>query len=821
MLPGRVYRIFRRYAELHVAFGLKRVDLCDDNGTRLGWIDLAVRANRLILRSDIRADRLEMQLGTIREVASRGPDGFMLDVPLDLGPVQVVAETEQGQIRHRLRGVEAGRLRRARLALAWRFMCDLLWLTPQIYAWKWRGDLGAREWVKEGLGLIPRPEAQPVAPDLLTTPIAVSHPPTATLLMPIHNALDLLPEALDRILRHSGADWRLIVIEDASTDAALRPWLEAWCADPAYAARVTLIVNDRNLGFVGSVNRGLAHAAAHWPDDPVVLVNSDAMVPAGWLTRLLAPLADDAVASVTPMSNDAEIFTVPVICHRHDLTRGAGDALDAVAAGLNPASAMVDVPTGVGFCMAMAPRFLAQLPEFDPAFGKGYGEENDWCQKARALGGRNVGIGNLVVEHRGGASFGTVTKQRMLERNLAEISRRYPGYDATVQDFVRNDPMTGPRLALGLVWAAQQQTAPVPVFLAHMLGGGAEFDLARRIAVETGAGRSAVVLRVGRWVRWQVELHTPMGVTSGTTDETDLVVGLIGLLPVRRVVYSCGVGDADPVTLPDILLQLAGEPPDIEVLMHDYFPISPSYTLLEADGVYRGVPLAGQTHDTAHCAARPGGGQADLAQWQAAWGRLMTAATQITVFSEASRAIVSQVYPQARGALQVLPHASLQSPLPIPSAAQDVPVIGVLGNIGVHKGATVLARLSRDLARSGAARIVVLGQLDPGHSLASPSLVHGGYQWRDLPGLVARYRISAWLIPSIWPETFSFTTHEALATGMPVFAFDLGAQADAVRSAGNGHVLPTPVGDGMDIAPLLTVLAEVQDTGMPAQSVTE
>ena len=55
-----------------------------------------------------------------------------------------------------------------------------------------------------------------------------------------------------------------------------------------------------------------------------------------------------------------------------------------------------------------------------------------------------------------------------------------------------------------------------------------------------------------------------------------------------------------------------------------------------------------------------------------------------------------------------------------------------------------------------------------------------------------RHGITCWLIPSVWPETFSFTTHEALATGLPVWAFDLGAQgaAAARQPHGQGGVLP-------------------------------
>ena len=84
---------------------------------------------------------------------------------------------------------------------------------------------------------------------------------------------------------------------------------------------------------------------------------------------------------------------------------------------------------------------------------------------------------------------------------------------------------------------------------------------------------------------------------------------------------------------------------------------------------------------------------------------------------------------------------------------------------------------------------VLIGNIDPFYSLLPSTKVHGTYKITDLPDLVAQYGITCWLIPSVWPETFSYVTHEALATGMPVLCFDIGAQADTVRQAANGVVL--------------------------------
>ncbi|NDV51673.1 glycosyltransferase [Salipiger sp. PrR003] len=840
MLLGRIYRIFERYAEMNIARDLPGTSLTDEGGAAYGEITrIALRRHRIHVEGWAEAERIGLAVNrtrawTVPDLVQGGSArrGFALDIPCETGPIDLVAERGEGlpKAGQSLPGFSQATLMRARLPMALRFVATLGALAPVIYRWKWQGDLGAREVVKERLGLVPRSEAVEMISALLPEALPPGPPErAATLILPVYNAFHLLPEVLERIAAHSGTAWRLLLIDDASPDPEVRPFLRAWAEG---RPEVTLLENPENLGFIGTVNRGFTEALARWPEDPVVLVNSDAMVPAGWLPRLLAPLADPDVASVTPMSNDAEIFTVPVICQRNDLAPGDVDALDRVAAGFDPRAGLAEAPTGVGFCMALAPRFLARVPQFDTIFGRGYGEENDWCRKVAELGGRHLCAPNLFVEHRGGQSFGSADKQRLLERNLRVLAGRYPGYDAEVQEFIRRDPLNTPRLALGLVLAARRQAAlqagPVPVYLAHALGGGAENYLQGRIAQEVAAGGAALVLRVGQGHRWKLELYGSTGLTQGLTNDFVLVERLVALLPERRIVYSCGVHERDASELPDRLLRLAeredgkGRHP-VEILLHDFFPVSPSYTLLGKDGLYRGVPVAGGPleADPAHVYERPGGKRASLRDWQEAWGRLMQAAERVVVFSGSSRDILLQAYPQIAGRIAVVPHVLPATPPRIaPGAGADgAPVIGVLGNIGEQKGVALLQELSRDLARSGAARLVLLGHIDPSYKLAPPSLVHGSYELRDLPGLVARYGISGWLMPSIWPETFSFTTHEMLATGLPVVSFDLGAQGEAVARAlaqgAPGALLPVPQGTRMDPADLLAALAEARLVSTP------
>lgn len=826
----RLHQIFLRHAEQALRLSRRGAVLDGLGSDRLRVTRLAVVGPRLLVEGRSDAPEVTLRLGqvTFRTVPQTSPGldgrapGFVFDVPFEAAPLSLTpAEGPETA----LPGFDAAEVGRARLRLWPGFLLRLLRLAPAIWRWRRHADPVAREIIKERLGLVARVAASDLVAEALE-PAPLPAPPAtgATLVLPVHDAFDLLADCLHRIETCSDLPWRLILVEDASTDPRVRPFLRDWVEGVSRRNRVTYLENDRNRGFIGTVNRAL-EAARAWPQDPVVLLNSDALVPEGWLSRLLAPLVAPDVATVTPFSNDAEIFSVPVICVRGDWAPGLADALDAAARGLGPAPRAADAPTGVGFCMALAPAFLSRLPALDPAFGRGYGEETDWCQKARALGGRHVCAPDLVVEHRGGASFGSAEKQRLIRQNATLINRRYPSYDREVQRYIDDDPLVTQRLALGLSLAGLAQEAPVPVYMAHAMGGGAEHYLEARIAEEIAEGRAAVVLRVGLARRWRIELHGAQGVTRGATDDTALMQRLIARLGRRRVIYSCAVGDPDPVTLPGVLLALAGrgEPGQgdrgqgaarqgLEVLMHDFFPISPSYTLLGRNSVYSGVPRPGvdPAEEAGHGWRGRDGRRGTLAEWQASWGALIAAADRVVVFSGSSRDILAEAYPVAADRIEVVPHR-LTADVPRIAAGggrDGIPVIGVLGNIGLQKGAGLLQDLSRTLDRNGTGRLVVLGHVDPAYPLSASAVVHGRYRHADLPGLVARYGIGAWLIPSIWPETFSFTTHEALATGMPVMAFDLGAQGEAVARAATGRVLDLDlISDMSALAETVTVTA--------------
>jgi O-antigen biosynthesis protein len=645
-----------------------------------------------------------------------------------------------------------------------------------------RGDSAAGDRLERALLPLMHSDAIPQAATPLFGAAGLPEQRAAVdIILPVFNAADVLRECLDHLHRHTDAPHRVILIDDGSTDPAIRPMLGRFVA---LHPQARLVVNDVNLGFVGTVNRGLGMAGGD-----VVLLNSDAMVPDGWLPRLMAPIrADATIATVTPMSNDAEIFSAPVECRASTLAAGQAAAADRAAQAMNWHIARADAPTGVGFCMAMSRGWLARFPTLDPVFGRGYGEEVDWCRRTAQAGARHIGLGTVFVEHRSGSSFGAEKADRV-RRNNAIISDRYPGYDAMVARFRQTDPLVGPRLAIGL--ALIDRGDPVPVYLAHRLGGGAEMWLQDAVARDVAAGGGAVVLRddpeTGGLL---VAVHAASGRTEGVMARDD-VIPFLNVAGRRRLIYSCLVGATDPVGLLQRLVAAQRPQDGLSVLFHDFLPLCPSYNLISDQGRFCGLPGAAACQSCySRLAVTSGQRPATIADWRNAWRGILGQADDLVVFSDDSRAQVLAIWPALAARIRVRPHALTEIPRPVAVSDHAKVTVGVLGGIGYCKGAAVLQALSA--ATGPDFGVVVIGKIDP--AFAAPSLVvHGAYTRDKISDLAEHYRITCWLIPSIWPETFSYAVHECLATGLPVYGFDLGAQGAALRAAPNGRVLDPQV----------------------------
>ncbi|PXF59231.1 MAG: hypothetical protein C4B58_03690 [Deltaproteobacteria bacterium] len=273
------------------------------------------------------------------------------------------------------------------------------------------------------------------------------------IIVPVYGGLQETRQCLDSALSNpQKTPFELVVIDDASPDHALKAYIEHL----AEAGSITLLRNKNNIGFTGTVNRGMT---LH-PDRDVVLLNSDTEVANDWLDRIRrCALSDPKISTVTPFSNNATICSYPVFCQENSLPQGWDiGSLDRLFSGTN-SGAIIDIPTAVGFCMYIKRPCLDQLGLFDEkSFGLGYGEENDFCMKAAKVGWRHVLCGDTFVYHAGGVSF-SESKEHLQKQGTETLIKLHPDYMDCIRKHVMEDPARQLRLAVDS--ARKRVSAPI------------------------------------------------------------------------------------------------------------------------------------------------------------------------------------------------------------------------------------------------------------------------------------------------------------------------------------------------------------------------
>ncbi len=198
---------------------------------------------------------------------------------------------------------------------------------------------------------------------------------------------------------------------------------------------------EANRGFVASANRG-ATAAPESAD--LLFLNSDTEITGGALDEMRRVLGLRPRAAVCcPLSNNATYLSVPRYQQEGELPEGL-DAqamaryVRAAAGGME----VLEVPTPVGFCMLVRRGAWREWGPFDAAFGRGYGEEDDFGQRVQATGGSIVCAPRAFVYHRGKASFGVSSDAAELRRvNGKLLMSRWPDYAPRTKAFCQANPL--------------------------------------------------------------------------------------------------------------------------------------------------------------------------------------------------------------------------------------------------------------------------------------------------------------------------------------------------------------------------------------------
>jgi hypothetical protein len=331
----------------------------------------------------------------------------------------------------------------------------------------------------------------------------------------------------------------------------------------------------------------------------------------------------------------------------------------------------------------------------------------------------------------------------------------------------------------------------------HDMGGGA--NIYRGQVIKSQLERGVVCVFLGFHVAtlsYFVEIYEPNVSYPKRIAVEDLhsLLDILHSTNLTEVSYNCAVSFRSPIAIVQLMEDLKHfTNAKLTISIHDYFAICPSPFLLDNAGNYCGVPDLTVCHKC--LPIHPDGwvsmaGVRSVSEWRVSWRKLMLTANEIRIFSQSSRKLLIRAFgEEIESSIRLVPHKLHQALGEAKLSKGSRLHVGVVGAISAHKGANVVAGLSKVIKRLGIdVKITVFGTLDS-NQITSDVSVLGAYETLQLPDLLTREKVNIVLFPSILPETFSFVAHELVAMNVPFACFDMGAQADLARVYNRGKVL--------------------------------
>lgn len=193
--------------------------------------------------------------------------------------------------------------------------------------------------------------------------------------------------------------------------------------------------NPKNLGFVKTCNRAVNELDKS--DNDVLLLNSDTEVTHGFLKELRKSLySNPKISATSPRSNNASLTTIPI---SRAIKKGIAPkkAYKIFNKIKNKLPVTQEVPVVHGFCMLIRKDLIKKYGLFDEVFGKGYGEEVDFCMRLRKHGYKCVLSNRAFVFHLEARSFSLEEKDKILKKSEKFIDERYPEYRKMVRSYMQ------------------------------------------------------------------------------------------------------------------------------------------------------------------------------------------------------------------------------------------------------------------------------------------------------------------------------------------------------------------------------------------------
>lgn len=330
----------------------------------------------------------------------------------------------------------------------------------------------------------------------------------------------------------------------------------------------------------------------------------------------------------------------------------------------------------------------------------------------------------------------------------------------------------------------------------HDLGGGANQYREHLVDEIIRDGRSVVIAtyHVATLSHMLILRNSRINLRFSVPD-TDFIIKAVKNLSVSDVIYNTAVSFPKPEEIPHLLIDIKqATSAHLRVLVHDFFLACPSHFLIDHTGKHCHVP---HVSVCSSCLPKNQQGFAtlflerDMPKWRSTWGVMLSIADEIITFSQNSSMLLLKAYPQIeKSRISVIPHKVFHVLDRLPKVTNTNSLrIGVVGQIGFHKGALFIQSLTREIIhRKADVKIVVIGAIEV---MCDPRVVTqtGPYKHDELIELIEKSGANVFLFPSICAETFSYVIQELIAMNLPVASFNLGAPAERLATYPKGLIL--------------------------------
>lgn len=239
----------------------------------------------------------------------------------------------------------------------------------------------------------------------------------------VHNALDDVKRCLYSIIHYTKQPYSIIVVDDGSREET-KLFLEKM----ASSQNISLIRNESARGYTFAANQGLKASKA----DYVVLLNSDTIVTQYWIDKMVACADSDArIGLVGPLSNTASWQSIPTIEQDGDWSDNELPSHLTIAdmgaiVEKHSAHTYPRIPFLNGFCMMIKRDLINQIGYFDEEnFGRGYGEENDYCLRAQKQGWLLAIADDVYIFHAQSKSYSHEKRKKLVKHADEMLTKKH------------------------------------------------------------------------------------------------------------------------------------------------------------------------------------------------------------------------------------------------------------------------------------------------------------------------------------------------------------------------------------------------------------